>query len=292
LITELPSIPESAVLSLGGFTGYKAAEWNRYFWDSVRRFHPWYFLRHRLGRDNTAWKENDCVYDALKHYLLREFGIFLPEKTLFQVYNRSGKGILPRDLLTAISAVVEPLGLEIERVVVANDTLRAALGYSDRVTDLSASATMDGKPGICMINIHDGYSHAFYWNLMRARKFEEDAFRMALCLRWKTAHPVAFSYQAGLTGYRQMLADFFQGQVQIPGPAAALILRRLETLQAQCDAINPSAPAALETLAADLTPILDAVRAILPRKAHPRAVDLLEAGGMLLAIFRLPTQAA
>ena len=280
------------MLSLGGFTGYKAAEWNRYFWDCVRRFHPWYFLRHRLGRGSTAWKENDCVYDALKHYLVREFGVFLPEKTLFQVYNRSGKGILPRDLLKAISAVVEPLGLEIECVVVANHTLRAALGYSERVTDLSASEAMDGKPGICMINIKGGYSHAFYWKNMRARKFQEDAFRMALCLRWKTAHAVGFSYQAGLTSYRQMLAAFFQAQAQTPEPAAALILSQLERLQAECDAADPCAPAAMETLAANLAPILDAVRGMVSGKTRAQTVDLLEAGEMLLAIFRLPIQAA
>lgn len=276
------TVPETAVLNLGGYTGYKAEEWNRYFWKSVRRCYPWYFLLHRFGKHNADWKKNDCIYESLRQNLLHEFGVILPERTLFQVFNRGGKGLLPADVLRAISAVIEPLGLEIDQVAVANQTLGGALGYADRVVDAAGAQDWHGKPGICMINIENGYSHAFYWKAMNARKFADPAFRLALRLRWKSAPRAGFSCLNGLESYRTMLEGYFAGQPKFPADAAAWILSEASDLRSALQCEHPSRDAAIPRLVS----INSLLASAMPDRFRPAARDVLEAGEMLLTIFR------
>lgn len=275
-------VPENAVLNLGGYTGYKVEEWNRFFWSSVRRFYPWYYLLHRFGKQNADWKKNDCIYESLRQNLLQEFGVILPERTLFQVFNRGGKGLLPADVLRAISAVIEPLGLEIDRVVVANKTLRAALGYTDRVLEPSAAQDFHGKPGICMINIENGYSHAFYWKSMDARKFADSAFRLALRLCWRNAPGAGFSCLNGLDSYRALLERYFAGQPKFPPDAAACILAEAGDLRTALQCEQQSRDAAIPRLVS----INTLLAAEMPDRFRPSARHVLDAGEMLLTIFR------
>jgi len=275
------TVPETAVLNLGGYTGYKAEEWNRFFWSSVRRFYPWYYLLHRFGKHNTDWKKNDCIYESLRQNLLHEFGVILPERNLFQVFNRDGKGLLPADVLRAISAVTEPLGLEIDRVVVANKNLGAALGYPDRVVDAADAPDFHRHPGICMINIENGYSHAFYWKSMDARKFADPAFRLALRLRWKSAPPPAFSCLNGLDGYRAMLDGYFTGQPRFPVDAAAWIQAEAGALRSALEQETPARDAVIPRLVS----INSLLASSMPDRLRPSARELLEAGDMLLTIF-------
>ncbi len=279
---NITTVPENAVLNLGGYTGYKAEEWNRYFWSSVLRFYPWYYLLHRFDKQNANWKKNDCIYESLRQNLLYEFGVILPERTLFQVFNRGGKGLLPADVLRAISAVIEPLGLEIDRVVVSNETLRGALGYPERMVDVAGAQDFHRKPGICMINIENGYSHAFYWKSLDARKFTDPAFRLALRLRWKSAPSTELSRLNGLDVYRTMLEGYFAGQPKFPADAAAWVLAEAGALRSVLEEESPTRDAVIPRLVSVNTLLASAM----PDRFRPTARDVLEAGEMLLTIFR------
>lgn len=279
---HITTVPQNAVLNLGGYTGYKAEEWNRFFWNSVRRFYPWYYLLHRYGKQNADWKKNDCIYESLRQNLLHEFGVILPERTLFQVFNRDGKGLLPADVLRAVSAVVEPLGLEIDRVAVVNKTLGAALGYPERLVDASDAQDFHRKPGICMINIENGYSHAFYWKSIDARKFHDPAFRLALRLRWKSTQVTKLSRVNSLDSYRAMLEAYFAGQPRFPEDAAACILAEARALRSALEQEQPTRDVVLPRLVTINTLLASAM----PDRVRPTARDVLEAGEMLLTIFR------
>lgn len=286
MTTPSITVPESAVLSLGGFTGYKAAEWDRFFLESVRRIHPWYYLRCRFGMQNDTWKTNDCVFQSLKEYVLQEFGILLPEKSLFHVFNRRGKGILPRDLLKAVQAVIEPLGLEIDRVIVADGTLREALGCANCVTDLTGSEAFHGKPGICMINIENGYSHAFFWQAMNPRKFNDPAFRLALRLRWKNAVQPSFSCLKGLLGYLELAKDYFSMRSGIPVGSVGEVLSQLAGLKSVLQG-NLTADVQRTLLVSGMESVLSILRSAAAPHPQPADQHMLEAGEMLLEIFRL-----
>ena len=143
-----------------------------------------------------------------------------------------------------------------------------------------------------MINLKEGYSHAFFWKSMRVSKFHEPAFRMAVCLRWTTAQPIAFSNHSVLASYRQMLENFFASHPQIPRDSTTKILSQVEILQSACDDSNLSFPGQREKVAKSLASILVLVRLIIPSKVSSEARDLFEAGAMLNTIFCLPVQAA
>lgn len=286
LTTPSFTVPESAVLSLGGFTGYKTAEWDRFFLESVRRIHPWYYLRCRFGMEREDWKTNDCVLQSLKEYVLQEFGILLPEKSLFHVYNRGGKGLLPRDLLKAVQAVIEPLGLELDRVVVADDTLRGALGCADCITDLAGGEDLHGKPGICMINIENGYSHAFFWSAINTRKFHDPAFRLALRLRWKNPIQPSFSCLKGLCGYSELAKDYFSMRAGLPVGSIGEVLSQLSGLKCVLQG-TLAAEVQRTLLVSGMESVLSILRSAAAPKPQPADQHMLEAGEMLLEIFRL-----
>jgi hypothetical protein len=203
-------LPESATFSLGGFTCFKPEEWNRFLRDTIRQHHPFYYFRQLFRKHaDSSWNNNDCIFESLKKYLLCEFGIHLPADTIFKVFNEKGEGVLPGNLVRAITAVIEPLGLEIDRIIVPNAILRNGLGCPEKTVDESYAADFDQKPGICMIHIEGGNSHAFFWQSMDVRKFKSDPFRMALQIRRKfpECHPT-FSALQGLEALRKMFSDY------------------------------------------------------------------------------------
>jgi hypothetical protein len=203
-------LPESAIFSLGGFTCFKPEEWNRFVQDTIRKHHPFYYFRQMFRKNaDSSWNNNDCIFDSLKKYLLCEFGIVLPADTIFKVFNEKGEGVLPGNLVRAITAVIEPLGLEIDRIIVPNAILRNGLGCPEKTVDAGYAADFDRKPGICMIHIEDGNSHAFFWQSMDARKFKSEQFRMALQIRRKIPNSGAvFSAMQGLEALRKLFGDY------------------------------------------------------------------------------------
>lgn len=277
------TVPENAIIRLGGYTAYKTAEWNHFFWDCTRRFSPGFYLRYRLSARFSAWKQNDCIYTALQQYLLRDFGVLLPEKTLFQVFNPGGKGILPTRLLAAVRAVVEPLGLEIERVIVADARLRSVLGGSDVTQGVDEADALRGRPGICMVNLKEGYSHAFYWKVMNPRGFQDPNFRLALTLRWKSGDRPAFSPAALVESYEQLVRAYSSAH---PAGAAENIAWCATQLSALRAVLGQVAASPVELLPR-LISVTSVLAASLPRRQGPAEQHLLEAGRMLLEVFRI-----
>jgi hypothetical protein len=175
------------ILKLGGYACARPVEWNQYLLEQVRTLYPNYI------QDETAempsgkrWKENACILEALDQYLFDEYGFSLPENNLFRVFNRDGEGIPPGVIVEVISSLIEPFGFEIDQVLVTDDELRREVGTQEFVFGAQRASALDGRSGICMINIRDGYSHAFFWKNMDARKFQKTQFRMALTV--KRAH--------------------------------------------------------------------------------------------------------
>ncbi len=178
------------ILSLGGYTCLRPRPWRRFLWRVAYRRYPWYSLRQLLpGSQRRHIEDNNCILDAVEDYLFHVYGLLTPNDTLFPVYNGRGAGLLPADILPAIRAVVEPLGFEIDSAVVPDNDLRQGLAgtnsscYSTLLVSLDEAAAFHDKPGIAMINIKNGYSHAFYWDCMDARKFGSPEFRLAVKLR-------------------------------------------------------------------------------------------------------------
>ncbi len=201
-------IPENILFDLGGYTGFKTREWENYLRREIWKRYPLHFVRQFFSRRKNRWQENDCIYAALKKYLLFEFGILLPEHSLFEVFNRAGQGLLPADILAAVSAVIEPLGLELDHVFALEPRLRKALGFPEKMARPEEAALFDNRAGICMIQIREGYSHAFFWDHMRSARFEGEPFRLALTIRRKRplrARP-AYSILAGMLSFAKMAA--------------------------------------------------------------------------------------
>lgn len=177
-------VSRASVLSFGGFSCVRPEEWSRYLKQVVEQHYPG-FYKHQGVNDPSTWTDNNCILASLEKYLFTRFGLVIPPDNLFKIYNHSGEGLSPDVLIEAISAVIEPLGFEIDRVLVPDDELRAGLGHPGKMRDLSHAGEFDGKAGICMINIREGYSHAFFWERMEKLKFYKDQFRMALLVRRK-----------------------------------------------------------------------------------------------------------
>ncbi len=182
-------LPQKAVLSLGGFSCVRPAAWSEYLESTLEERYPIYFREYSLHKDfEKRWMENNCILEALDQYLFDEFGVLIPVDNLFKVYNPSGEGLLPCQILEAISAVVEPLGFEVDKMIVPDDGLRLEMGYPEKVVDLSHAEDFRNKNGIGMINIREGYSHAFYWKGIDPGKFYKEQFRMALMIRPQKAN--------------------------------------------------------------------------------------------------------
>jgi hypothetical protein len=176
-------LPDQAFINFGGYTWVKPDAWRSYLNSTIRIRFPLYYLKNIRQKEDSRWLENDCIFASLSKYLFSQFGVLIPEDSLFKVYNPNGEGILPGKMIEAILAVIEPLGFVIDKVLVADDELRAAMGHPDLVVGLPDSSEFAGKAGLCMINIKDGYSHAFFWKQMDPEKFTAKQFRMAVIVK-------------------------------------------------------------------------------------------------------------
>jgi hypothetical protein len=214
-------LPHNAILSLGGFSMVKPLEWNRYLDSTLRERYPLYRQEQDSGPAGDGSRlENGCVLQSLEQYLLEIFGTAIPADNLFKVFNHDGQGIAVDKMLEAISAVIEPLGFEVERVLVADDALREGLGWAERVASLADAGDFDGKAGICMINVRPGYSHAFYWNKMQAGKFYKEQFRMAVLIKRQDGSlPAPLYAHVSLGTYCQLLGGYVDKRFS-SGPAS------------------------------------------------------------------------
>ncbi len=176
-------LPPQAFITQGDLTTVREAAWHSYVQAEIHSRFPWYAaLPPGEDRGAAARQENDCILAALSEYLLKQFHMVVPHDSLFKVYNYSEQGLLIGDMVEAVSAVIEPLGYQIDRILAPDRELRRAL-HDPRAVGLSQAACFDGHPGIGMINIKTGYSHAFYWPKMDAAKFVKEQFRLALLVK-------------------------------------------------------------------------------------------------------------
>jgi hypothetical protein len=87
--------------------------------------------------------------------------------------------------------VIEPLGFQVERVIVPDPELRVALGDERRTVGMEQASLFEDQPGVCMININPGENHAFYWERMDTRRFHKEQFRMAFIVNtFRHASPI------------------------------------------------------------------------------------------------------
>lgn len=212
-MSQFTPVLSEGVFSLGGYTSFLPDAWDRYLKHAIRSRHPGYFFRHLLARTQRKSEEaNDCILVSLREYILDQFGILLPSETLFSVYNEDGLGILPGKIIEAISAVIEPLGLEVEWVVVPDLVLSRALGCPGKILTPERYSELHNIPGLCMINIDQGHSHAFYWKAIDARKFKSEKFRLAITIHRKDGASANFSVLDSLEAYSHMLKEFASGR--------------------------------------------------------------------------------
>ncbi len=223
-------IPNNVLFSLGGFTLVRPEEWRRYLDSAIRINHPQYYMKYTLlNREDRQWMVNDCILAALDHYMFFEFGLILPQDNLFKVYNPQGEGLLPDQIINAITAVIEPFGFEVDKVLVPDAELRSGLKHPDKVTDLSQAEQFDGKAGIAMINIENGYSHAFFWKQMEKNKFSSEQFRMAVLVKRKDgSQGPARSAIKSLDGYFQLVREYLSGKSAVFQQLSAKFLAQVE----------------------------------------------------------------
>lgn len=281
MVKSIP-IPDSIVIRLGGYTGFEPAGWRRYLRRVLRENHPGYYLRHLFSHPAVR-QENDCIFQSLKALLLDQFGILAPDSTVFQVFNEAGQGILPRDLPAAVAAVIEPFGLEIDQVLVVNPTLRSELDTA-QVVGLECNADFANRPGICMINIRPGYSHAFYWPGMNADKFADERFRLALTIRRKEPQQEGFSLPAGIEDFGRLLQEKPSRSIHA---AREKIKAQFLELAVRVKDQAVLTPEDLQSLRGALQQIQDQLG---PARTSGESRDLLNAAGLLSSL--LAAQAA
>lgn len=221
---QFSSLAEHNFFSFGGYTCVKPGAWKRYLDGVLREKYPDVKLQ-----GSEQWIENNCVFESLESYLFTEYGVFIPRQNLFQVFNQAGEGIAPDRMVEVITALIGPLGFEIDRILVADPELRAALGGEPTFVGMDQVERFDGRPGICVINIEDGYSHAFFWNRMNGRKFTSAKFRMAIRVRRKGRQPELLSAIAGLETYAAMLKEGAAAR-QVPSENGESWAQRVDSL--------------------------------------------------------------
>jgi hypothetical protein len=171
-------------LSLGGYTCARPKEWEQYLLDQIRRLSPDYLMDEAsASAHGPRWKENACILESIDRYLFEEFGFSMPENNIFKVFNQDGEGIPPGLILEVVSSLIQPFGFEIEKVLVPDAELRVEVGTMDDAVGMEQASVFHGRSGICMINIREGYSHAFFWKKMDCKKFSKPQFRMALLVK-------------------------------------------------------------------------------------------------------------
>jgi hypothetical protein len=209
VLRQYPQVPPSAMIEFGGYLMVKPIEWEDFLDGLIQNEYPAYY-RDQFGKQpSSLWKSNACILESLEKYLFYQYGVSIPKDNLFKVYNQSGDGVPPELLLEAIAAVIEPLGFEVEWVIVPDPELRAALGDAPRTVGIEQAAMFEGQPGVCMINIKPGESHAFYWEIMNTSRFHKEQFRMALTI--KPAGQLstkALSAEQSVAGFCKLLYEY------------------------------------------------------------------------------------
>jgi hypothetical protein len=225
-----PPLPQEALLQLGGFTFVQPAAWRRYLNSAATERYQAPWQESSLSEQNLSWLENGCVLQSLEQYMFDQFGVVVPQENLFRYYNPLGEGVSPADMLEAIAAVIEPLGFEIDLVLAADEELGKGLGCPEKVRNLTHAADFEGKSGLCMINVHAGYSHAFYWRKMETAKFFKEQFRLAVLVkRQDGSQPPQRSLLDSLEAYRRLLKETLLGPGAV-SPAPAHLLSEVEEL--------------------------------------------------------------
>jgi hypothetical protein len=196
-------LPYEAFESFGGFTWVRSEIWQKYLNEALRTFSI-----EEASLDSGSWLENSCIFLSLRDYLFSQYGVLVPEESLFQIYNRDGEGILPSCIIDALMSVLKPLGFDVDKVLVPDDELRLGMGHKELVLDISAADQFDKQAGVCMINIHEGYSHAFYWKEMDRNKFFKDQFRLAVMVNRLQGSPVTPNSDPHLPSATSCLIEF------------------------------------------------------------------------------------
>jgi hypothetical protein len=187
---QFQCLPPEAFVSDGKLTFVKEGAWRQYL-ESVIFYHFPSFEAQFLTEQTTRshWQENDCLFTSIREYLLEQFCMLIPADNLFKIYNSMGQGLLIGELVEAISALIEPLGFEIDRIMAPDEELRQALNDS-RVVGFEQADLFHGQDGIGMINIKAGYNHAFYWKNMDSTKFTREQLRLSLLIKRQVQHPM------------------------------------------------------------------------------------------------------
>jgi hypothetical protein len=185
---QFQCLPPDAFVSDGKLTSVKEGAWRQYLESVIHNRFPSFEAQFVAGQPPLShWQENDCLFTSLRVYLSEQFCMLIPADNLFKIYNSVGQGLLIGELVEAISALIEPLGFEIERIMAPDEELRHALN-DPRAVGYEHAGVFHGRDGIGMINIKAGYNHAFYWKNMDASKFTREQFRLALLVKRQEQH--------------------------------------------------------------------------------------------------------
>jgi hypothetical protein len=196
-------------MRLGGFACAHPEAWSRHLLDQIRRLDPAYLHADSVGvGSEPRWKENACILESLDQYLFEEYGFSLPENNIFKVFNKNGEGIPPGLILEVVSNLIEPFGFEIEQVIVPDDELRREVGGQEYMVGAWGAPAFDGRAGICMINIREGYSHAFFWKRMESVKFRKSQFRMAILIKQVKGWTESRSARESIDIYIALLTEY------------------------------------------------------------------------------------
>jgi hypothetical protein len=224
---HFPSLSSRSFVTLGGFSWVRTDFWRRYVNTLIRARFPDAAAENRLNRhQDRRWHENNCIFTSLAEYLLYTFGFLVPDDRLFRFYNRLGEGVGVSTIIEAILSVVEPLGFELTRILAPDPELRQGLGYPELVVDIDQATEFHGRAGLCMINVRDGYSHAFFWKKMEQAKFAKEQFRLAVLVNPRAGFHLAVPSALGcFEEFHQLLLS------SLPeGKNAALLQSELECL--------------------------------------------------------------
>jgi hypothetical protein len=279
--------PPQALLPVGGFLCVRPSGWAGYLDEIAKVYYPEFFLDEQLRVDaEKLSQENSCILDSVEKYLFKQFGAAVPKENLFKFYNPRGEGISPDRMLEAIAAIIEPLGFEVDAVLAPDHELRLGLGMRERVYGMDNAQYFHGKPGICMINIEIGYSHAFYWNSMDRVKFSREQFRIAILLRRRAGFtqpsPSVFE---GLKEYTNLLKTYTAAE---EGTSTGIqeVRNQAECLELHLQQGTGSNPSFWQNINENMEKLLTVIEnSVNPLKLGGERADLLEAGKLLLRVL-------
>jgi hypothetical protein len=279
-----PPLPPDTLISFGGLTCVRPGHWQEYLDRLIQDRYPQFHENGGLrGIAAVNALNNGCILESVEKYLFNQFGTAIPKENLFKFYNQEGEGILPAQILEAISAVIEPMGFEIDCVLAPDEELRQGLGWPEKVFGVEKAAEFHQKAGICMINIEEGYSHAFYWEKMDQARFKKSQFRMAVILKPCTGSKTpSFSAREGLEAFSLLLKSYIVEGKELEGSIASEAAAIHQCLQEQN---NPSGTGFLDTIENHLSKLLGLLEFARKNAVTGQSIGeeemLIEAGGMI-----------